>query len=116
MGKLSLATVISALLLILISCQPNFLNSTKLEIGPDLHLVPSGRISAEPRIGSYYFFFYTTTGLTIVDHFQKKPGVDTRERLLHLETDHNQVLDRTVKSDEILKGRFGTIYAEKTCF
>jgi hypothetical protein len=108
--------MISALLLIFISCQSNSLNFTKLEIGPDLHLVPSGRIAAEPRIGCYYFFFYTATGLTIVDHFQKKPGVDTRERLLYLETDHNQVLDRTVKSDEILKGRFGTVYAEKTCF
>jgi hypothetical protein len=115
-GKLSLASAISALLLIFISCRPNYFYFTKLEVGPDLHLVPSGRVSAEPSIGSYYFFFHTATGLTTVDHFQKKPGGDTRERLLYLETDRNQVLDRTVKSEEILKGRFGTVYAEKTCF
>jgi hypothetical protein len=42
--------------------------------------------------------------------------VAERTRFLYLETDQYQKLDRTVKYDEILKGAFGTIYANRTCF
>lgn len=38
------------------------------------------------------------------------------QRLLYLETNNDQILDRTVKHDEILRGPFGTVYANKTCF
>jgi hypothetical protein len=47
---------------------------------------------------------------------EKKPGATQAERLLYLETNTNQVLDRIVKEDEILTGPFGTVYVEKTCF
>jgi hypothetical protein len=114
--KLSFALLVFGPFLVLISCQTTSLNYRNLEIGPELHLLPSGRISAEPDGGSYYFFFYAKTGLTTVDHFQKKAGVGSRERLLYLETNRNLLLDRTVKYDQILKGRFGTVYVEKTCF
>jgi hypothetical protein len=51
-----------------------------------------------------------------VDHFEKKPGAVARERSLYLETGQDQILDRTVKTDEILRGPFGTINAVKECF
>jgi hypothetical protein len=51
-----------------------------------------------------------------VDHREKKPGAVARERSLYLETDKDQVLDRTVKTDEILRGAFGAINAERECF
>jgi len=59
---------------------------------------------------------HTATGLTLVDDFGKKPGAAQRTRFLYLEADQNQRLDRTVKNDEIAKGPFGTLYANKTCF
>lgn len=106
-GELSLAALISALLFISTSCRPTSFSFTKLEINHNLHLIPTRIVSGEPTLGSYYFFFHTATGMDTVDHFQKKSGEGMRERLLYLETDPNQVLDRTVK--------LGTLYAEKTC-
>jgi len=115
-GKVTLVVLISALCLISVCCRPTSFYSTGLKIDPNLHLIPAGPVSAEPNTDSYYFFFHSATGLTSVDHFDRKPGAAESERLLFMETDHNEVLDRTVKEDEILKGRFGTVYAEKTCF
>jgi hypothetical protein len=74
------------------------------------------RLSVEPIQGSYYFIMHTATGLTLVDDFGKKPGAPQRTRFLYLEADQDQKLDRTVKNDEIAKGPFGTLYANKTCF
>jgi hypothetical protein len=51
-----------------------------------------------------------------VEHYLKQSGVYSPERLLFMETGTNQVLDRTVRSVEILKGPFGSVYANKTCF
>lgn len=51
-----------------------------------------------------------------MDHFERKPGAVARERSLYLETGQDQVLDRTVKTDEILSGPFGTVDAVKECF
>jgi len=51
-----------------------------------------------------------------VDHFERKAGAVARERSLYLETGQDQVLDRTVKTDEILRGPFGTVDAVKECF
>jgi hypothetical protein len=47
---------------------------------------------------------------------ERKPGRSQTERLLYLETNRDQQLDRTVKSDLIKAGDFGTVYAQKTCF
>jgi hypothetical protein len=115
-SKLCLAILISALFSIYVSCRPLSQYCAKLEISTDLHLTPSHPLSEEPSIGSFYVFDHTGTGLTLVHHFQKTPDRESPVRVLYLETDRNQVLDRTVKSFQILKGRFGTVYAEKTCF
>jgi hypothetical protein len=114
--RLGAVLVISTLLLVSVGCKPLSEYSSKLEIGSDLRLMPSHLLSGEPSTGTFYVFAYLGTGLTSVDHFQKKQEAETPVRLLYLETDRNQVLDRTVKSFQILKGRFGTVYAEKTCF
>jgi hypothetical protein len=88
----------------------------KLQVDPGLHLLPvGGRSPTEPAQGAYYFIFHAAK-LTTVDHLERKTPSAERERLLYLETNENQVLDRTVKDDVILTGDFGTVYAEKTCF
>jgi hypothetical protein len=97
---------------------PGNYNFTALQIDSNLHLVPIGpRSRAVPTTqGSYYSVFHAATGLTLVDHFLKVPGVGSPERLLYLEAGKDEVLERTVKSVEILKGPFGSVYADKTCF
>lgn len=90
---------------------------TELRIDNLQHLVPSGsRSQVEPVEGAYYSVHHTGTGFTSVAHIEKKPGAAQAERLFYLETNTDQILDRTVKEDEILKGPFGTVYVEKTCF
>jgi hypothetical protein len=89
----------------------------ELRVDGSQHLVPgSSRSLVEPVEGTFYSVSHTGTGLTIVSHMKKKPGATQVERLLYLETNTNQVLDRMVKEDEILNGPFGTVYVEKTCF
>jgi hypothetical protein len=86
----------------------------ELRVDGSQHLVPSSsRSLVEPVEGTFYSVAHTGTGLTIVSHMEKKPGATQAERLLYLETNTNQVLDRIVKEDEILTGPFGTVYVEK---
>lgn len=66
-------------------------------------------------MGSYYAPFKGAF-VTSVDHWEKKTGAGSRERSLYLEAGRNQVLDRTVKFDEILKGPFGSVDAQRECF
>jgi hypothetical protein len=91
----------------------------ELEVDSGLHLILTGGInlpgSLEPNVGSYYAPFHGAYG-TSVDHREKKPGAVARERSLYLETNQDQILDRTVKTDEILRGPFGAINAERECF
>lgn len=91
----------------------------ELKIDSGLHLVLTGSINLpnfqEPDVGSYYAPFYGAY-VTSVDHREKKPGAVARERSLYLETGQDQVLDRTVKTDEILRGPFGTVDLKKECF
>lgn len=98
-------------------CGPTTFYVREMKIDPAQHLIPVGRKSLHhPAADSYYMFFHTATGLTIVDHLAKqRQGADAR-RLLYLETDHDQVLERTVKTDEIVTGPYGAIVADKTCF
>lgn len=117
MRRLRLALLIAALLGISVSCsRPISQYFAKLEISPDFHLIPSHPLSTEPSAGSFYFFFHTGTGLTEVDHLRREPGAKFPTRLLFLETNRHQVLDRTVRSFQLLRGRFGTVYADRTCF
>lgn len=51
-----------------------------------------------------------------MDHMETNPGETQPHRTLYLETNRNGQLDRTVKSDVLLTGDFGLVYAEKTCF
>ena len=91
----------------------------ELKIDSGLHLILTGGINLpnfqEPDAGSYYAPFHGAW-TTSVDHFERKPGAAARERSLYLETGQDQVLDRTVKTDEILRGPFGTVNAVKECF
>jgi hypothetical protein len=113
--KIGLATLASAFVLIESSCGPTNFNVDQMKIGTDLHLIPIGhRTLRDSGRGSHYFFFHTATGLTTVDHIDTRPSGP--ERLLYLETGSNQVLDRTVKKEEILRGGYGTVYSTKTCF
>lgn len=113
--KIGLAALASAFVLIGSSCEPTNFNVNELRIDSDLHLIPVGhRTLRAPDGGSYYFFFHTGTGLTLVNHIDTRPS--GRKRLMYLETGPNEVLLRTVKDEEILKGRYGTVYSTKTCF
>ena len=116
--RIWLATLIAPLLGTNLSCggEPISQYFAKLKVSPDFHLIPSQPLSTEPSAGSFYVLFHTGTGLTEVDHFQRNPGAKSETRLLFLETNRSQVLDRTVKSFQLLRGRFGTVYADKTCF
>lgn len=117
MEKLRLAILVSLLLGMNLSCgRPISQYYAKLEIGPGFHLVPSQPVSTEPTIGSFYFVDHTATGLTTVHHFRQDLGAKTATRLLYLEANRDLVLDRTVKTFQLMRGRFGTVFADKTCF
>jgi len=114
-GRLRVAMLVVSLLGM--SCgPPTSQYFAKLEFSPDLHLIPSRPLSPEPSVGSFYFVFRTGTGLTEVDHLRQDDPAKPPTVLLFLETNREQMLDRTVKSIQLMKGRFGTVYAERTCF
>jgi hypothetical protein len=100
-----------------VCCGPTNYFVNELRIDDRQHLLPIGPHSlSEPKTASYYWFFHTRTGFTTVDHYGSKPGTGRRELLFYLETNRSQSLDRTVKRDEILRGIFGSVYFERTCF
>jgi len=81
------------------------------------HLIPIGSKSLyPPAVDSYYWFFHAATGLTSVDHLAKQARSADPRRLLYLETDHQDALERTVKTDEVATGAFGALVVERTCF
>jgi len=87
-----------------------------LRVDPGLRLVPMGsRSLAVPTSGTYYSFFRGSF-LIMIEHFLKRSGAATPEAAFHLEASLDQRLDRTVKTDVILEGAFGTVYSQKTCF
>jgi hypothetical protein len=90
---------------------------TGLNIDAAQHLIPVGVKSLDhPNGNSYYMFFHAATQLTTVNHLARQSRSGDVRQLLYLETNQNQLLDRTVKADEILTGPFGAVIAEKTCF
>jgi hypothetical protein len=87
-----------------------------IQVSRDGQLSPVGTRSLfETRSGPNYFFFHAAE-LTSIQHMERGPGESEPHRLLYLETTRDGRLDRTVKSDVLLMGDFGTIYADKTCF
>ena len=119
MTRLGLAALMPCLLMLAASCQSSATYFRELKIDSGLHLGLTGGINLpnfqEPEVGSYYAPFYGAF-VTSVDHREKKPGALARERSLYLETGKDQVLDRTVKTDEILRGPFGTVNLIRECF
>jgi hypothetical protein len=113
--KLTLIVMVSVMLSVYVSSKSRVEYCTDLEITPDLRLNPVHLLDREPSSGSFYAFEHLAS-LTSVDHFRKRTGAEPTVRLLYLETDDQQVLDRTVKTVEILSGRFGAVYADKSCF
>lgn len=115
--RLGMATLLVIAIAVLSSCGPTNYCVTKMEIDRNRHLLPIGsRSLLQPSSGSFYFFFHAASGLTSVDHMERKPGASELQRTLYLETNRNHQLDRTVKSDVLLVGDFGTISADRTCF
>ena len=91
----------------------------ELKIDSGLHLSVSGGIDLapgqRPQSGSYYAPFYGAF-VTSIDHLEKRAGSVSPDRALYLETDREQILDRTVKEDEVLSGPFGSDNAKRECF
>jgi hypothetical protein len=107
-----------AIVIVLLSCNSGPTNYfvSEVHVGRDGELSPVGpRSLFEPSSGTYYFFFHGAT-LTSVEHMEKNSGDAQAHQLLFLETRIDGKLDRTVKSDLLLVGDFGTVSAEKTCF
>ena len=116
-GRLGVVALVVSLLAMILSCGPPTTGYfANLEFSPDLHLIPSHPLSPEPHVGSFYFVFHTGTGLTEVDHLRQDGPATPPTVLLFLEMNRDHMLDRTVKSIQLMKGRFGTVYAERTCF
>jgi hypothetical protein len=120
MARLGLAAPIPCFLILAASCQssgPYYFRELKIDSGMHLSLTDGVNLPSfqEPKVGSYYAPFYGAF-VTSVDHREKKPGAVARERSLYLETGKDQVLDRTVKTDEILKGPYGTVDLQRECF
>ena len=109
-----------AALVVLSSCNsrgPISYYVSDMRVDRDEHLLPIGpRSLFQPNSGSYYFFFHAATGLTMVSHMERNLGDSEPHRALYLETSRNDQLDRTVKSDVLLRGDFGIVYAQRTCF
>jgi hypothetical protein len=88
----------------------------QIRIGLDGQVQPIGTpLLVDPPSGSYYRFFHGAN-LVSVNHFERKDVSANTRRLLYLETKLDGKLDRTVKSDELLIGDFGTVSARRTCF
>jgi len=116
-GRLGVVALVVSLLAMILSCGPPTTGYfANLEFSPDLHPIPSHPLSPEPHVGSFYFVFHTGTGLTEVDHLRQDGPATPPTVLLFLEMNRDHMLDRTVKSIQLMKGRFGTVYAERTCF
>lgn len=105
-------------LVVCTSCDPTNYFVKRIQIDSQLHIIPVGhRVVLTPDRGPFYLFFRMGTGSTTVSHWDELPGEGTAPKhLFYLETNRDDVLDRTVKTDEILSGPFGSVDIEKTCF
>ncbi|MCU1284491.1 MAG: hypothetical protein JWO13_841 [Acidobacteriales bacterium] len=111
-------TLLLAVLAVLLSCdsRPICYYVSGVQVSRDGQISPVGsRLLVKPNSGSYYFFFHAAA-LTAITHMERSPANPEEHRSLYLETKPDGRLDRTVKSDVILVGDFGTISAQRTCF
>jgi len=65
--------------------------------------------------GSYYMFFHAAR-ITWVSHQLTLGPSGEQRQLMYLETDKDDLLERTVKTDRIIAGPFGAVVTERTCF
>jgi len=69
-----------------------------------------------PTLGSYYQIFTGQSG-TSVEHFFQRDPATPRVKYSYLDTNmKDHLVYRSVNTREILRGPFGTVYSEKTCF
>jgi hypothetical protein len=98
------------------ACGPTNYFVSAVKIDAQQHIYPVGSKSLKhPNAGSYYMFFHGAY-LTSINHLAFRLGTQDARGLFYMETNRNQILDRTVKDDEVLTGDFGAIVTEKTCF
>ena len=77
--------------------------------------VDSGGLT-RPTLGSYYQIFTGQSG-TSVEHFFQRDPATPRVKYSYLDTNmKDHLVYRSVNTREILRGPFGTVYSEKTCF
>ncbi len=88
----------------------------EMRIDAKQHLLPVGqKLPRHFDDGSYYMFFHAAN-LTWVSHLLAVGPTGEQRQLLYLETDKDDLLERTVKTDRIIAGRFGAVVTERTCF
>jgi hypothetical protein len=88
----------------------------EMKIDAKQHLTPVGRKSSQHfDDGSYYMFVHGAI-ITAVSHWLRHAANGDQRELLYLETDQDQLLERTVKTDRIIAGPFGAVVTERTCF
>lgn len=71
---------------------------------------------ALPVLGSYYTYFTNEWGDLSYDHYHQDTNDQQRVRYSHLEGGSDHIIHKASKQQELLRGVFGTVYAEKTCY
>lgn len=71
---------------------------------------------ALPVLGSYYTYFTNEWGDISYDHYHQDTNGQQRVRYSHLESGGDHIIHKASKRQELLRGVFGTVYAEKTCY
>lgn len=75
------------------------------------------QLKAKAVLGSYYSVFTNAHGGTSVEHILQRDAAGPRARLSYLETNlTDHLVHKSVNTREILRGPFGTVYSEKTCY
>lgn len=112
-----LAITLSSSACFLMEGEPTNFFVRKIKIDAEQHLIPIGpKATRHFDHGSYYMFFHAATGITSVSHWLTLAPTGKQRELMYLETNKHGVLDRTVKTDRVIAGPFGTVVTEKTCF
>jgi hypothetical protein len=66
--------------------------------------------------GSYYQIFTRQGGGTSIDHYFQDNPAKARIRYSHLEMGADRILAQSSNAREVLRGPFGTVYSQKTCY
>jgi len=100
-GRLRCLPVVALLLILCSSCSRTLYFARQVKIDEALHVIPVGKTTAEkPSGNSYYRFFRAGSGITLITHSEvsSQKGVPD-QTLVYLETNANDTIDRTVKTD-----------------